>query len=476
MSSNEQANSSNSGREAKLVLAEADNDASSIDTTHLLCQIKRMIDYPLILNEREAGFTRAHLARLDEAISNSSITDPNRYMLAGEVRELHIRALSESKLVLEHMLSSYNRMKEGDYPEIAERWKGEPGIMLIVARIVRGLSQADLAEKLGLKEQQIQRYEAERYRTINLETWRKVSLALGVSVETRISNSHDNLLASLRLPPKFNLSSEQVNKITSHVRTYKWFQTETSSIANKAAIEKYISNSLEAAASPGLLRTGMKSIDFSSDAMLAVWRAHVLQLAETKKNELKEKFDQTDIGWLSELVQQSVHADGPRKAIDLLNSKGIVAIVEPQIQGLKLDGGAFLLGRTPVVGLTLRHDRIDNFWYTLLHEIAHVFLHYNSGLEVGFLDDQTNTDELDELEREADTFASSALVHPERWRQSSVRIAKSASQVESFAKQLKIHPAIVFGKIRRERNDYRIFSDFVGSGNVRNQFLDRRSD
>jgi len=63
------------------------------------------------------------------------------------------------------------------------------------------------------------------------------------------------------------------------------------------------------------------------------------------------------------------------------------------------------------------------------------------------------------------------LVPPERWRNSTVRIARSAAPVEKFAKQLGIHPAIVFGKIRKDRDDYRIFTELVGLGQVRRQFL-----
>jgi HTH-type transcriptional regulator/antitoxin HigA len=125
----------------------------------------------------------------------------------------------------------------------------------------------------------------------------------------------------------------------------------------------------------------------------------------------------------------------------------------------------------PIIGLTLRNDRIDNFWFTLFHELAHVYLHYLAGLAAGFFDEELEHEKTDGLEIEADQFASSMLIPPETWRLSPARISRSASPLEALAKQLGIHPAIVFGRVRKERNDYSIFSDRVGFGLVKTQLL-----
>jgi HTH-type transcriptional regulator/antitoxin HigA len=194
--------------------------------------------------------------------------------------------------------------------------------------------------------------------------------------------------------------------------------------------------------------------------------------AEAASSSLKNIFDQLEISWLADLVKLSARPDGPILAINLAAEKGIIIIVEPQIEGLKLDGAAFLSGDTPIIGLTIRHDRIDNFWFTILHELAHVYLHFRTGLAHGFFDENIDCKNSDEMEQEADEFASSMLIPSERWRLSTARISRSPGPAEQFAKQLEIHPAIVFGRIRRERGDYRIFSDRVGSGSVRKLFYE----
>ena len=122
-----------------------------------------------------------------------------------------------------------------------------------------------------------------------------------------------------------------------------------------------------------------------------------------------------------------------------------------------------------MIGLTLLRDSIDNFWFTLLHELGHVFLHYRSGLNSGFFDD-AEARNVDELEEQADRFARNLIVSDEAWRKSPARIAKSPAIVESVARKLGISPAILFGRIRMERGRYDLFSNKIGRGTVRRQF------
>jgi HTH-type transcriptional regulator/antitoxin HigA len=300
---------------------------------------------------------------------------------------------------------------------------------------------------------------------------RRIAVVLGVQIEAAVTEGIGAKLSALKVPLAPEFDDQQLKVIVDHARKYGWFNVSPDDEANRRSILDYISESAAQFGSPGLLRTGLKSLDLKDDAMLAAWRARVLERAEAAIKQFDRTFDQISLEWVAELVRLSTSEDGASRAIDFCRSKGVAVVVEPQIKGLRLDGAAFLYGETPVIGLTIRNDRIDNFWYTLLHEIGHVFLHYSSGLAAGFFDDDLELAEGDELEKEADQFASSMFVPPERWRQSTVRITRSAASVEQFAKQIGIHPAIVFGRLRRERNDYSLFSDRVGSGQVRQKLL-----
>ena len=140
-----------------------------------------------------------------------------------------------------------------------------------------------------------------------------------------------------------------------------------------------------------------------------------------------------------------------------------------------LDGAALRLpDHRPVIGLTLRYDRIDNFWFTLLHELGHVSRHLGACGETGFVDDLTlrgvDTLETDATEQEADRMAQDALIPPEIWGNGDILESPSPMAALSMAAQAQVHPAIVAGRVRYELRNYRLLSQFVGTGEVRRLF------
>ena len=94
--------------------------------------------------------------------------------------------------------------------------------------------------------------------------------------------------------------------------------------------------------------------------------------------------------FLREIAQLSRFEDGPRLAREVLAKHGIALVIVSHLPRTYLDGAALRLkDGQPVVGLTLRSDRIDNFWFCLLHELAHVGRHLDNNQGNAFVDDQT---------------------------------------------------------------------------------------
>ncbi len=103
--------------------------------------------------------------------------------------------------------------------------------------------------------------------------------------------------------------------------------------------------------------------------------------------------------FLKEVSRLSWFKQGPHLAQEFLAKNGIAIIIEPHLPQTRLDGGAMQTkdGR-PVIGLTLRYDRIDNFWYTLLHELVHIAKHLKTG-DDAFVDD-LDTEQQDDPQAE----------------------------------------------------------------------------
>ena len=181
------------------------------------------------------------------------------------------------------------------------------------------------------------------------------------------------------------------------------------------------------------------------------------------------------LDFLTKVARLSWSEDGPRLAKELLVKRGISLVIEKHLPRTYLDGVALRLGDgRPVIGLTLRYDRIDNFWFCLLHELAHVGRHMDNDRGEAFVDDFTlrklEGRREDPREMQADEWAEEALIPRSVWEASAVRDRPTTMAVMNLANALQVHPAIVAGRVRYERKNYRLLSQFVGTGEVRRQF------
>jgi HTH-type transcriptional regulator/antitoxin HigA len=196
---------------------------------------------------------------------------------------------------------------------------------------------------------------------------------------------------------------------------------------------------------------------------LMTWVAKVMILAEEIKVKTYDKKAITK-EYLRDLAKLSRFANGPLLAKEMLEQNGIKLIFLERLSKTKVDGGCFLDRQGhPVIGMTLRYDRLDNFWHTLLHEMAHVYKHLDG--ENQFIDNLDSLNSDDPFEKEADDLASEALIPEASWKKRDN--LRSSVAIEVFAKQLNIHPAIVAGRIRFETKNYAKFGKLVGQGQLR---------
>ncbi len=184
--------------------------------------------------------------------------------------------------------------------------------------------------------------------------------------------------------------------------------------------------------------------------------------------------------FLRDVATLSRWSDGPLQAKDALAENGISLQVVSHLPRTYLDGAAMWVdGGRPVIGLTLRYDRIDNFWFTLLHELGHLGRHLDGDESTVFCDDlslrgpRTDADSPVGVEGEADAWAEDALIPPSNdWEMTLFHDVLSPMEVMELAQKYEVHPAVVAGRIRYEQRNYRLLSQFVGSGEVRKQFED----
>jgi HTH-type transcriptional regulator/antitoxin HigA len=209
---------------------------------------------------------------------------------------------------------------------------------------------------------------------------------------------------------------------------------------------------------------------------LKAWCWEVLARANGRKLPSGYKPGTVDLAFLRRVAALSWSEEGPKLAEEFLAKHGIHLVHVAHLPRTHLDGAALQLSDgTPVIGLTLRYDRLDNFWFCLLHELAHVGRHMNNMRSEAFVDDLSLRGvrgvHRDVREDEADEWAENGLIPSDVWNTSRVKGDPSPLAVVELAQRLGIHPAIIAGRIRHETRNYRLLSHFVGTGTVRGQLL-----
>ena len=192
-------------------------------------------------------------------------------------------------------------------------------------------------------------------------------------------------------------------------------------------------------------------------ANIAVLNNHIPEFNFTEEN-------------LSKLSHESVDEKKLPLIKDILLQHGIILIYQESLPGMKLDGASFLLNKKiPVIGMTLRYSRLDNYWFVLFHELSHIILHYDK-LQSPIFDD-LDKESGDDIELDANTLARNSLIPRYKWRNCKLRYNHEEKNVYTFAKELNIHPAIIAGRLQREKNKYTVFSNIVYSVNTKEILL-----
>lgn len=179
------------------------------------------------------------------------------------------------------------------------------------------------------------------------------------------------------------------------------------------------------------------------------WCFRVLQLTQDQtvsKFEVR-KVDACQRALLKLAAKPEDAAQVPR----VLAEFGIRFAIVEHLTGTRIDGAALWLdSQQPVIGMSLRHDRIDYFWFTLLHELSHI--RHRDSLSC----DAEHTvrgpaARLPEFEKRADAEATAGLVPPEKL-EAVLPVLKDANyslgSIENFAADVGVHPGVVVGQLQ----------------------------
>lgn len=365
--------------------------------------------------------------------------------------------MADSLELLSVLVEAYENQK---YPIEAP----DPISAILFRMQEQGLKQADLAPYFGTRSRVSEVLARKRPLTVNMI--RALSSGLGISTETLVGMDSAEALRTDK--DDVDWGSFPIKEMMAR----GWLQKLTNKAvkSTEELVKGFISNVGVEFGSTAFRRTlGGNAYSPATRYALYAWLARVIQKARERKPTLGTfDRDQFSTTFMRKLAQLSWFDHGPALAVEFLEKHGIAVVIEPPLKGTLLDGAAMQdADGTPIIGLTLRFDRLDNFWFTLLHEVAHLWKHVDG--EETFLDNLDASSE-DRREVEANRIAKEALIPRVAWKRSDAYLNPSNQAIDALSRELKIHPAIISGRLRKERENYTLFNDLIGHGQVRKHF------
>jgi HTH-type transcriptional regulator / antitoxin HigA len=183
---------------------------------------------------------------------------------------------------------------------------------------------------------------------------------------------------------------------------------------------------------------------YENSAQVA-WYMRARSLAErVPASAYRDSDFESEVG---ELLKLSGSPEDARRVPKILGDMGIRLVLLQHLAKTKIEGVAFWLDDvSPAIALSLRYDRIDNFWFNLLHELVHIKYRHSSPVDT---DAEIAGRELPPMEVTANAEAANYLVPLDRM-ESFIRRMRPLyyqTRVIQFAQSLGIHPGIVIGQL-----------------------------
>ena len=432
----------------------------------------------MILNDQQLSVAQRHLGDLTTWISElkSAVNASSDQFLF-----LELRGLEGFATDIQREIKEYKTLREGTFTSPPPTNLSDLPVLLIQTRIARGWSQEKLADNTNTKVATMQQYEENAYLGASLSKLMEVAQALDIDTSGVLRHTYGDSVVSSRETPSLNLGN------------FDWGKFPVEEAFDRGWIhDKFVKNRTEAFKTWFVESTGPYTVSAlhskrnnctvqANEPSILAWQARILQIANDELNGLALPEFKGDDRWIKYLTSVTMEPDGPTKVKELLREQGILLIIEPHLPQTYLDGATLQThDGAPIIALTLRRDRLDYFWFTLFHELGHLYCHLFSRLNNGFIDlDVLQEEKLndpsistvdDDLESEADDFASEWLIKPSAWDTCLSRYSTSPEAVSADAQRLNIHPSIIAGRIRYEQNHYEILNDLVGHGQLQRHF------
>jgi HTH-type transcriptional regulator/antitoxin HigA len=349
------------------------------------------------------------------------------------------------------------------YENLTPAYAIHPGEMLLDEIEARGMSQAELGKLIGYKRSQLNEViKGKRAINANLALLLEAVLEIPADFWLKAQNEYELDLAKIEAKPQVSFI-EEYKSISAHL-DIKYLKKQHLISGNPeediALLYELIGNDdlndnhvEEPALAEHYRLSGKLQHDIIS---LNTWTAVAkYQAKQVEVSPFDKSLEDDLIFNLKSIFQENKRVLERTK--EMLTEYGIKFLFQEKAEKVPVDGMAFWSVHNPAIVMTLRHQRIDNFAFTLLHELGHVFKHIQQDSMDQFIDVEKNpTEKSNQIEHEANEYAKFQLVDRNDWSDFMERTFKfNADAFRLFAKEQGIHPASAYGLYSHETGNYR---------------------
>lgn len=344
----------------------------------------------------------------------------------------------------------------GEEP-IFDNFAEPPGVYIREELEARGWSQRDLAFILGYSEQTITKVISGKS-GISAEMAKALGEAFGTSASLWAGLQKEWELREARDPdPSIKARAElQKNYPIREMISRGWLEE-----AEQSVLEMQFTRFFELEANDNVrFAAAARKPNDRHTAEEEAWLYRVRQLA--REVDVPTYSVEKLRAALPRLRALMVDAEDIRFVPEILHECGVRFVIVEKLHNCKIDGVCTWIGDQPVIGMTIRHNRLDNFWFVLIHEIEHVLQgHGKNGDEIidSNLDDPEAGDlaaDITEQEAVADHAAKNFAFPNDKlvsfYRRKAPYVAEK--DVIGFSSLNEVHPAIVVGQIQFLKKDY----------------------
>lgn len=340
-----------------------------------------------------------------------------------------------------------------------------PGGLLKDELEARNINQKDFAVEIGMHKTMLNEILKEK-RPVTAETALLLEKTLGISAEywMRFQSKYELDLARIKeknIQKLVNIDIWKIIKEYVPVNYFKKLGYLVDVLTEDIAKLKEVYNISSVDELVGLSAKQKFSL-FRKSEKLKISEKNVLAWNVVAKYEAnKQEVNTFNPKKISDLIQelQTIFFENKKvvnQVANKLNQYGIKFILVPKLEQTPIDGYTFWSGDNPAIALTLRHNRIDNFAFTIMHEIGHIDLHLKGDKEQHFFDLITKNSHLEYIEKEADEFAKDNLIPKAIWSKINTQVDFSDAMILEFSNKNKVNPAIILGRINHENKQYAI--------------------